>query len=284
MRFLPPIRIHIWGGLGSQLYAWALYIDLSERLPHRRLHLIFHNGGVTKRDPDIAQFFKADAVKVVLDFSNKSQETGRKSSGFKAPILGKSILARILTFLGFLSNCDESRSFNKLKPWVLEVRGHYSYRRIKQSTAQKIYRQLIDGNQTDSVDPYIGVHDRLGDLMSLASKGPTPVDSLLSEMQKGIQRNPTLNVKVFSDSIEEAKKRLMPLGNLAEIEYCDLNPTLTILALINSEYFVGTSSKISLWVVIFRSFLHPENISVMPSNLENNLVSNIGTRANISCY
>lgn len=283
-RLLPPIRIHIWGGLGSQLYAWALYIDLLEHFPYRKVKLVFHNGGVTRRNPDIAHFFNSDSVEVVRDFGRKSHEEVVKRPRLQIRNLVRAIASRFLTISGFLSSCEEVDSIESLKPWVLEIRGHYSYRKIKHSTVNEIYRQLIDANEVESARNYIGVHDRLGDLLSLDSKGPTPVEALTAEISNAIQQNPKLSVKVFSDSIEEAKKRLGLLSGFSEFEYIDVDPTLTILSLVRSEYFVGTSSKISLWVVIFRNSAFSGEKSTMPSNLQMNLISNIGFRQNISYY
>jgi hypothetical protein len=283
-RLLPPIRIHIWGGLGSQLYAWALYIDLLEHFPHRKVNLVFHNGGVTRRNPDIAHFFHSDSVGVVRDFDRQSHEEVVKRPRFQVRKLGRAVASRVLTFSGFLSSCEEVDSIESLKPWVLEIRGHYSYRKIKHSTVNEIYQQLIGACEVDSPRAYIGVHDRLGDLMSLDSKGPTPVEALTTEIRKAIQQNPKLSVKVFSDSIEDAQKRLELLSGFSEFEYIDVDPTLTIHSLVRSEFFVGTSSKISLWVVIFRNSAFRGKKSAMPSNLQMNLISNIGIIETISYY
>ena len=283
-RISPPIRIHIWGGLGSQLYAWALYIDLLERFPRRKLQLVFHNGGVTKRNPEIAQFFKKDEVKAVLDFSNS--KNGSKSSSVKFSLrrTGKKLVVRILTWSGFVSNCDKGDSLAYLKPWVLEIRGHYSYRRIDYKTVLEIFSSMAKGSKLEPTSQFVGVHDRLGDLLSLDSKGPTPASEVISELRRAIEENPGLGIRVYSDSIIEATNRLKPIVNLAEIEYCDQDPKSTIIQLVGSQHFVGTSSKISIWVVIFRNCIEAEKINVMPMNLRENLISNIGTSKCISYY
>ena len=44
-----PIRVHCWGGLGSQLYALSTAYDLKIKYPKRKIKLVLHTGGVTKR-------------------------------------------------------------------------------------------------------------------------------------------------------------------------------------------------------------------------------------------
>ena len=44
-----PLRVHCWGGLGSQLYALAVAYDLQRKYPKRKIKLLLHTGGVTKR-------------------------------------------------------------------------------------------------------------------------------------------------------------------------------------------------------------------------------------------
>ncbi len=246
--------------------------------------MVFHNGGVTKRSPEIAQYFRKDEVRIVLDFSNSSSGSKALPVKFSLRRAGRTIIVRFLIYSGFLSNCDEKDSFTSLKPWVLQIRGHYSYLRIKRATIMKIYTSMNKEREVDPARYFIGVHDRLGDLLSLDSKGPTSSHAVISELHKAIQENPAIGVRVFSDSIEEAKKRLMSVESLADIEYCDQDPKSTIIQLVSSRYFLGTSSKISIWVVIFRNSVDPQGINVMPSNLRENLISNIGTSECISYY
>ena len=57
LSMLPAIKIHIWGGLGSQLYALALKIDLQKKFKTRKVVLVFHNSGVTRRDAELGSAF-----------------------------------------------------------------------------------------------------------------------------------------------------------------------------------------------------------------------------------
>ena len=49
LRLIPPIKIHCWGGLGSQLYALALAIDLKHRFYTRKIDTKTHQFNIIKR-------------------------------------------------------------------------------------------------------------------------------------------------------------------------------------------------------------------------------------------
>ena len=47
------MNIHIWGGLGSQLYGLNCALLVSELLPGKKIFLVFHSGGVTERNLEL---------------------------------------------------------------------------------------------------------------------------------------------------------------------------------------------------------------------------------------
>ena len=128
------IAIHCWGGLGSQMYAWALYERLEIRFPNRKLKLIFHTGGVTKRLPDLEPLFTADQKGFVQDYlskeaTNEFATVARESaSGIKKALV--KIGKRALLVTGFVATVNNEAEFSKIKPWVVSIRGHYSELKI----------------------------------------------------------------------------------------------------------------------------------------------------------
>ena len=68
-------HIHCWGGLGSQMYAWALLERLQNKYPNRKFKLVFHTGGVTKRLPDLEPLFMQSEKDFVQDFESNEKET-----------------------------------------------------------------------------------------------------------------------------------------------------------------------------------------------------------------
>ena len=59
------LKIHSWGGLGSQLHALSIAHDLKQNFPTRKLILIHHTSGVSRR------FFE---LKSIIDKFTEGQE------------------------------------------------------------------------------------------------------------------------------------------------------------------------------------------------------------------
>ena len=47
------LKIHCWGGLGSQLLALNYYLRVQELYPRKRINLVLHTGGITARNSEI---------------------------------------------------------------------------------------------------------------------------------------------------------------------------------------------------------------------------------------
>ena len=110
LRLIPPIKIHCWGGLGSQLYALALAIDLKHRFYSRKIEFVQHTSGVTKRNLEIdTSRFSSIVFKTIDDFSNNSTSLIAKTSFRK---ILSTILKNCLVFLGFLSSANNNLEFN----------------------------------------------------------------------------------------------------------------------------------------------------------------------------
>ena len=72
-KLLPSLEIHIWGGLGSQLY--ALSLGLRNDFEKRRVVLVFHNSGVTKRNREAQKLFDFFfECKEIYDFNTEISE------------------------------------------------------------------------------------------------------------------------------------------------------------------------------------------------------------------
>ena len=135
---LRTIKIHCWGGLGSQMYAWALFERLQVKFPNKKFKLIFHTGGVTKRLPDLESLFAKNEKDFVQDFESSENSISGKSPNKK---LGSTIkksftraIKQVLISIGFVASANNETEFSKLKPWAISVRGHYSELRIDLET------------------------------------------------------------------------------------------------------------------------------------------------------
>lgn len=175
----------------------------------------------------------------------------------------KLLLRKTLQALGFLAECNNDNQFRSLNLWTLSIRGHYSYRSINPiflSHLSSLFRSLEAKDSIDVSDVCV-IHYRLGDLISLAEKNPVNAHSLsgeYNEIRKAIGFNGLI---VFSDSPIEAEHLLKPLI-FSRMMIKEARTSDVIAAGIQSSYFIGTSSKVSFWIVGIRAVLYGKGSSL----------------------
>ena len=127
IRYLSPhIKIHVWGGFGSQLFALVMAWRISSKFKCRRVRLVFHSSGVTERIRELpSEWLQNVSFIEVKDFVNTPPS--KKPSQSKIAVeIDKTCFLGILLFSGILARANSDKELNRLKPWVLEVRGHYT--------------------------------------------------------------------------------------------------------------------------------------------------------------
>jgi len=266
VKLYPKIRIHTWGGLGSQLLGVALCIDIQARFPRRTLQLVHHTSGVTERKLEID--FKAVGFEDEMheDFHQSNQVERRKD--LKKFLRGRAkFTAR---FLNLHSTSNTDREYLELKPWVLSIRGHYSHRALSDQSLRKIANLIgllrqVDTSRNDGI---IAVHYRLGDLVDIHNKSyihPITITQVVSESAQSFNLN---SIRVYSDSPEIAWDLLGKSFQDRNLEVLSRTTVETIYELVNSPVFVGTNSKISVWVAILRDRLWSGKSSFLPMQLQ----------------
>ena len=274
----PPIRVHVWGGLGSQLYAWAFSIDLGIRFPRRRIVLVLHDGGVTKRKSELHAFLPPDLIEIVHDFNLPSN---------KVRLLIQKGIRLTLRILGFTRSGNLFSIGTILLPWIVSFRGHYSTRELSIESATHIRARILslpnifpDG----FVEPDIALHYRLGDLLTLTTKAPLSPELVLAGLSLAQQAiKSELAIAVCSDSPEEAVRRISE-GAGCEVYQVALPPLQTIRYLISAKIFVGTPSKISEWVVLLRSLQTHGRLTFLPDQMRNQMNCVLPHSDSISYY
>lgn len=269
-----PLRVHSWGGLGSQLFGVILYLELKENFPRRKIILCLHEGGVTLRNSEIRGIFRNVLAEEIKDYSKSHFVSQEKNSGTKGILRNQ--MRRLMIKSKVLLTLDDSTNINSVKPWTVSIRGHYSYREIT--------RQLIDlflSNLTTSgLDRLnlereekiqLGIHYRLGDLIELSTKQPMKIERLAKVIKARLDENPLKSLVVFSDSPDRALSQIQDKFPDLMIAIKGLPTWETIGALLNSKSFVGTFSKVSLWVVILRYLSNEMLPSYMPIESRQNL-------------
>jgi hypothetical protein len=253
----PTLRIHIWGGLGSQLYGWALAELISEH-SKRKIRLVFHSSGVTKRLSDLNFLKSRHAIDCRDDFAPNLAEGNKVSKK-------RNFMSLVKTFLKFslIVMYDEQleRGINP-KPWTVAIRGHYTRITYPDWVIKRMMRLASEAHAlspNQEVLPGTLFHYRLGDLRTLVDKNPLDSCRFIS-----LQDLPQ-PFFIASDSPETAKSLLLDVFPSTKLEILESLPWQMIDRAIKSETFVGTASKLSFWIIAFRSIKHPKLTNYMPS-------------------
>jgi hypothetical protein len=113
----------------------------------------------------------------------------------------------------------------------------------------------------------IGLQYRLGDLLSLDNKSPVDLAILKKTIVKVLDEKSIHHIYIYSDSKNTAIEHMNFFSNKAELEFRDVNAKDTIMECTLSQVFIGTNSKISLWIAFLRIFQDSENLCYLPSSM-----------------
>ena len=262
LNFLPSLKIHAWGGLGSQLFAVALASDLSKRFPRRHMVIVLHTGGTTRREPEVRALYPEFHYEEIEDFI-KVIEKGPTSN---LPLLKQTTLRfgkKIALLYRFLAE-ENGETKSRVYPWTVAIRGHYSYRKITVDFLKEFEKRL-HGSNTFS-PKLIGldavIHYRLGDLLEIEEKSFANPDRIVNALL--CCKFPS-DVWIASDSPKEAKEFLKSVSDNFEYNLLELNTIDTIWVASQSKVFIGTSSKISFWITLLRSANKIDSATLMPN-------------------
>ena len=278
-------KIHCWGGLGSQMYAWALFERLQNKFPNRKFKLVFHTGGVTKRLPDLEPLFTKNEKDFVQDFESSEDSISGKSPNKKLVGTIKKISIRaikqVLISTGFIASANNELEFSELKPWVISLRGHYSELRIDLETILLMKTRAESSGSNFSVNVKQNkdldvLHFRLGDLLSLAEKSPIDTKRITNAIQEA-KAGRTHDIWVLSDSPSQAVQLLQREDPEIRVKLDDgsLDAWQSLMAMSNANIFIGTSSKLSIWAIIFRALLLQEALSYISKEVKHHVVANL---------
>lgn len=249
------LKIHCWGGLGSQLYALAIANSLQVKLKRRRISLVLHTSGVSKRFTEL-DFIKNLQFEVnqVHDFSpstrSKFETTESKDPHFKK------FIKNVLHFTRFVCTANTDSEFIKVRPWTLALRGHYSDRSIEPSFYEYLLLQIKERIGDISLNQNtISIHYRMGDLLQLTNKSVYPVEKIVEKVNELTKAGNYSDIIVYSDSPENVETTLISAGLSKDFNVRDVDTIDVICECASAGYFIGTNSKVSLWIVNIRRFL-----------------------------
>ena len=120
------------------------------------------------------------------------------------------------------------------------------------------------------------LHYRLGDLMSLAEKSPIDTKRIANAIQE-TKVGTTRALLVLSDSPSQAVELLQREDPEIRVKLDDgsLDAWQSLMAMSNAHTFIGTSSKLSIWAIIFRALLLQDAPSHISSEVKHHVVANL---------
>ncbi len=288
MKYINRVSVHCWGGLGSQLFAWAMAEYLAERFPKKHIIIVLHSNGVTRRLPSVNFLESKFEIKMQDDYSlgqdiDKIQFTQRFSY--------KKILKKILKSAYLVVDANNSVEKKRIKPWTRVLRGHYSYSSISDHTLNIIINDIskfkgINLKYGSKKEKSLGVHYRLGDLIQLPNKSYVKPNNLSQIIVRTIQNYELIKLELYSEDSKLANKML---GNMIP-EFCTYKESEiwdTIIELSEFEFFIGTNSKISVWITILRIHLDTNSYNLLPISMKENIeavLPRIAHSKNVSYY
>lgn len=266
------IEIHSWGGFGSQLFAISTYLTLRKKFPNLNFQIIHHTGGVTERNYELpAQF--PQPFKVVIENQNRSISDTSMSGvrfAFRKYLRVFFTQIRYVVYLNYVSD------FKKISRLTKQIRGHYSYLNLNEKNLKEIFNLVainseIDKKQIKVSSATLLIHYRLGDLLEpTLLKQPQDNQAILKLINLGVRELHLKEIYVLSDSVEISKSLIPKFGNL-RVECMNVDPISTILQGVKAKFFIGTNSKLSLWIALFRANPNFTGIrTFLPKGLESN--------------
>lgn len=267
----PTLKIHCWGGLGSQLQALCYYLKIKDSHPKRKIALVLHTGGVTERKSEI-DFLKSKVnIFPILDYSQHIlilENSKLKKLNFIH--CTKKFIKYLLNSLRIIISNDQD--IVKILPWTYEVRSSYSNLEVNENEILFLWN-LLNSNDFIQNDNSIGVHFRYGDLAT--KKSTSLIDfKVIAQIICNLKSNLTSpnSVIIYSDSKLEMFANILDL----EIEYKNIDTLQTIFELVHKRVFIGTNSKVTLWIILFRWALRVPCENYLPLEIANKFLDMTG--------
>lgn len=253
------IRIHSWGGFGSQLNALALALHIRNQFKSRDIEIVIHTSGVTKRNLEIDSITPPNiTLEVVDDYKLHVMNKQVKKSL-------RSLLALLLEALRIVVKPNDNSTLKFVRFWTLSLRGHYAYITFNATVLNSLLHLLqIKSSEAENTGNIC--HYRLGDLLNLDKDFISP-----TSLKKTMAAINEADWTVFSDSQGAAQEMLMNAApTTLRCLFLSSAPLEIIRDSVNALNFVGTNSKLSIWISIFRAHLGRKSTH-MPESLRKGL-------------
>jgi len=237
---------------------------VQSKFPNRNLQLILHTGGITERLSEID--FVSDRINLVSihDFKNKVEKTNVNFLfRFNLRSIFKNLARNIFDYSRFVIT-NENRVM-AIMPWTTQVRCSYSNIKLSSDLIKNL-GEIVQFPTKKIDNNFIGVHLRIGDLAALKPKSLVDTSTINKLINNLDQKEKILNkVIVYSDSELNLDSFSSLIGFTIQLR--NIDTINTIFDLTGPRVFIGTNSKVSLWVAIFRYGYKIPGIILLPTSI-----------------
>jgi hypothetical protein len=133
----------------------------------------------------------------------------------------------------------------------------------------------------------VALHYRLGDLLNEGIKNYISAELIVAHLNSHVFLSTAANLDVYSDSLSSAIKLLSGYDIKPTLNQVHCDSLDAIKKLVAYKYFVGTNSKITIWVVLFRLINDGISYNSIPLQLKRDLEINkvnLGSAVNLYYY
>ncbi len=271
-----PIKVHVWGGLGSQIHGCFLIKRLKETFPKQKFIFVHHEYKdypfkLSQFSPEIKELFPNQKYKIKRNLSLptkiKADEILYKPQGVSVLVsflkYSKACMRYLMYQIGVIWE-PKSNSINSIPLFCFHIVGHYTQLKFPKVFFQELTSNLI----LNTVSQDVFLHYRSGDLDVFNKEGINfnKIESVLREICK----SKLVVLEVFSEDLEYIKQLFQRLELNLVTSFVDTSfGTSNILAHgVQSEYFIGTNSKISAWIAMLRCIQGKNKKTFLPEQLQ----------------
>ena len=232
--------------------------------PRKRIILVLHTGGITARNSEI------DFLNNRINLLKVDDYRARSNDKHSDKIDSNSIFNFVKVSIKSLANnfrfvITDDKKVLKVKFWTFSVRCTYTSNIIRKLDIVHM-ADILGITSNISEQNFTGVHYRMGDLPTLKPSALVSLDSVSKVINNLVKAGAVIDkVRVYSDSILENSNLQLPKE--IDSEWKSVDTLQTISELSKAHNFIGTSSKVSLWVAIFRWALNTPGDVYLPSSI-----------------
>ena len=274
-KILPKLEIHSWGGLGSQLFAALVALRVKAMNSYRVVCLVIHTSGVTKRNNELSPDNMKD---IIITEKNdytliKGNSSHPKQSQLNLRLSVRRLFRRILGSAKIVVKLETPHEIKRYPIYTVSIRDHYTNIKLTEAEVDWIANFFkIELRENVELQSKLSIHYRLGDLISLESKtyiDPRVIHKLL--LSPSIEYT---EGRIFTDSsITDLPSDVKDLVDQWNLELISTDAVSVVRSCFYSKIFVGTNSKISLWISILRCVYLKQHQTYLPFGMLNNLQS-----------